>query len=62
MATAVGTIAKALVRRPDGLVLSLTRSVRDYHRPGDYDLPGGTLESDEIVEVGLARELSEEVV
>lgn len=61
MATVVSTIAKALVRRPDGLVLALTRSVRDYHRPGDYDLPGGTLESDEIVEMGLARELQEEV-
>lgn len=61
MATAVGTIAKALVRRPDGLVLALTRSVRDYHRPGDFDLPGGGLEDGEIVEVGLARELKEEV-
>lgn len=61
MATAVVTIAKALVQRPDGLVLSLTRSARDYHRPGDYDLPGGSLENGEIVEVGLARELREEV-
>lgn len=60
MATAVTTIAKALVRRPDGLVLALTRSARDYHRPGEYDLPGGSLEGGEIVEQGLARELNEE--
>lgn len=60
MATVVTTIAKALVRRPDGLVLALTRSARDYHRPGEYDLPGGGLESGEIVEEGVARELNEE--
>lgn len=61
MATAVATIAKALVRRPDGLVLALVRSARDYHRPGEYDMPGGGLEGSEIVEEGLARELMEEV-
>jgi 8-oxo-dGTP pyrophosphatase MutT (NUDIX family) len=60
MATAVVTIAKALVRRPDNLVLGLTRSARDYHRPGEYDLPGGGLEIGETVEAGLARELMEE--
>lgn len=57
----VGTVAKAVVRRPDGMALTIMRSLTDHHRPGDYDLPGGGIEEGEALEVGLIRELNEEI-
>jgi len=60
MATAVGLVAKALVRDVEGRVLLLVRSDNDEHRPGDFDLPGGGVEAGESPASAIAREVQEE--
>lgn len=60
MSTAIGYVAKAIVRRPGGACLLLVRSQTDLHRPGDFDLPGGGVEADERIEEAVLRELTEE--
>jgi len=60
MSTAIGYVAKAIVRRPGGACLLLVRSQTDLHRPGDFDLPGGGVETDERFEEAVLRELTEE--
>jgi 8-oxo-dGTP diphosphatase len=44
----------------DGKVLLLKRVITDPNRPGEWDLPGGGIEVDEPLLVGLSREIFEE--
>src|SRR4051812_2166768 len=54
-------IAKVLVINEDGQVLLVRRSKTDPNRPGDWDYPGGGVESGEDYAAAAARELLEEV-
>ncbi len=47
---------KALIRDPDGSVLVVKESGRDW-----WDLPGGGMDHEESIQNALARELKEEV-
>ena len=53
-------VAKALVRNSEGLYLVLYRSNTHPLFPGHIDFPGGEVESEEIPEVAVAREIQEE--
>lgn len=49
-----------LVVERDGKILLVKRSNTDIKRPGEWELPGGIVDSGETLEVGAARELAEE--
>lgn len=53
-------IAKCVVINPDGNILVLRREPNDVNRPGEVDLPGGGVDSDEHIEAAVERELFEE--
>ena len=53
-------VAKALVRNSKGLYLVLYRSNTHPLFPGHIDFPGGEVESEEIPEAAVAREIQEE--
>ena len=53
-------VAKALVRNSEGLYLVLYRSNSHPLFPGHIDFPGGEVESEEIPEAAVAREIQEE--
>lgn len=53
-------VAKVVILNEKGEVLLLKRSEDDSNRPGDWDFPGGEIEADEYIEVGVKRETSEE--
>ncbi len=52
--------AKALIRDGQGNILVLYRSETHPYLAHDIDLPGGEIEHEEAVEVGLTREIIEE--
>jgi 8-oxo-dGTP diphosphatase len=52
--------AKAFIVK-DGKLLLIKRRPNDAHRPGEWDIPGGRLESGENPYLGLQRETREEV-
>lgn len=52
-------VAKAFIISNNKILL-LQRSYDDTSRPGEYDLPGGGVESGESLEEGLIREIIEE--
>lgn len=52
--------AKALIRDGQGKILVLYRSETHPHLAHDIDLPGGEIEIDETLEIGLMREIEEE--
>lgn len=56
----VKVVAKALVRNSEGLCLVLYRSNTHPLFPGHIDFPGGEVESEEIPEAAVAREIQEE--
>ena len=56
----VKVVAKALVRNSEGLYLVLYRSNTHPLFPGHIDFPGGDVESEEIPEAAVAREIQEE--
>lgn len=56
----VDNVAKTLLVDTEGRVLLLRRSRADESRPGDWDLPGGGMESGEDPAAAAAREISEE--
>lgn len=53
-------VQKSLVLNDKGQILIVRRSDTDDRRPLQWDLPGGTLEDDEEMVVGLEREILEE--
>ena len=55
-------VQKVVIKNPqqDSMFLLLTRSSSDKSRPGDYDIPGGSLKSGELHESALKREVFEE--
>jgi 8-oxo-dGTP diphosphatase len=52
--------AFAILRSPNGSVLLLRRAASEDH-PGEWGLPGGKLREGETAEVGVVREVLEEV-
>lgn len=52
--------AKALIRDDQGRILVLYRSETHPCLAFDVDLPGGIIDTDELIEEGLAREIYEE--
>jgi 8-oxo-dGTP diphosphatase len=54
------TIVKAIVIDKKGDLLLLRREPNDPNRPGEWDFPGGGIESDEDIANGLEREIFEE--
>jgi 8-oxo-dGTP diphosphatase len=53
-------VAKAIVRNGRGEVLLLRRSQTDTRRPGEWDFPGGVIETGEDMAAGTSREIYEE--
>jgi 8-oxo-dGTP pyrophosphatase MutT (NUDIX family) len=60
MAGQIKTVAKVFIRNSRGEILVLVRNPDDSHRPGGYDLPGGGVNKDELIELAAVRELEEE--
>ena len=56
----VKVVAKTLVRNSEGLYLVLYRSNTHPLFPGHIDFPGGEVESEEIPEAAVVREIQEE--
>jgi 8-oxo-dGTP pyrophosphatase MutT (NUDIX family) len=54
-------IVNAIVPNPDGKVLVLKRALSKPFLPGCWDLPGGHLDHDELLESALRREVNEEI-
>ncbi len=56
------TIAKVvLFDSSSGNVLVIRRTYTDSRRPGQWDIPGGTVEAGETLEAAVIRECNEEV-
>jgi len=55
-------VQKAIVRHPKGrrYFLALKRSEESFTRPGDWDLPGGSVLFGELHEESIRREILEE--
>ncbi|HXR50231.1 MAG TPA: NUDIX hydrolase [Verrucomicrobiae bacterium] len=53
-------VAKAIIQNEQGKVLLLRRSQTDTRRPGEWDFPGGGIESGEEIIAGIIREIHEE--
>jgi 8-oxo-dGTP diphosphatase len=56
----LGVAAKAIVRRADGAVLLIRRSLESKSDPGAWDLPGGKMDYGERLVDALVREVREE--
>lgn len=54
------TIAKTILLNDKNHVLLLRRSATDTRRPGEWDFPGGGIETGEDITAGVAREIGEE--
>lgn len=57
---ALGVAAKGIVRRDDGTILLIRRSLDSSTDPGRWDLPGGKMDRGERLVDALAREVLEE--
>jgi 8-oxo-dGTP diphosphatase len=57
---ALGVAAKGIVRREDGAILIIRRSLGSTTDPGFWDLPGGKMDRGERLTDALAREVLEE--
>lgn len=53
-------VAKTLIILDNDMALLLRRSSTDRHRPNEFDLPGGGIESEEMMKSGASREITEE--
>jgi len=53
-------VAKTLIILDNDMALLLRRSSTDRHRPNEFDLPGGGIESEEKMKSGASREITEE--
>jgi len=55
-------VQKVVIRHPKDKdkFLLLVRNSDDKSRPGDYDVPGGSLKNGESYDIGLKREVKEE--
>jgi 8-oxo-dGTP pyrophosphatase MutT (NUDIX family) len=53
-------VQKAILRNVDNKILLLRRSETDTRRPLQWDFPGGMLDEDEGLDVGIWREIHEE--
>ena len=51
---------KGIIRRNDGKILVLKRSVKDDHKPDVWETVGGGMDKDETPQEALEREISEE--
>ena len=56
----IDDVAKTVVVDPDGRILLLRRAEDDANRPGEWDLPGGGIESGEPPAEAALREAAEE--
>ncbi len=54
-------VQKAVIKHPsEDKFLLLIRNLNDKSRPGDFDIPGGSLKNGELHEEALLREVKEE--
>lgn len=54
-------VVKAIIQHPKlNKYLLLIRSLSNTNRPGDFDIPGGSVENGELLEDALYREIKEE--
>lgn len=54
-------VQKVVIKHPsENKFLVLIRNPKDKSRPGDFDIPGGSLKNGELHEEALKREASEE--
>jgi len=54
-------VQKVVIKHPsDDKFLLLIRNLNDKSRPGDFDIPGGSLKNGELHEEALRREVLEE--
>lgn len=54
-------VQKVVIKHPsDNKFLILVRNMNDKSRPGDFDIPGGSLKDGELHEEALRREVKEE--
>lgn len=55
-------VQKVVIKNPNqnDKFLLLIRNSDDKSRPGDYDIPGGSLKNGETYDIGLQREVKEE--
>jgi len=53
-------VSRCFVKRDDGLILLIKRSLDDSHNPGKWEAPGGKLEQGEDVTRALEHEVIEE--
>ncbi len=56
----VKIVVKTIVQNYDSRILVLRRSLTDSYMPGEWDLPGGSVEQDEDPLLAAMRELKEE--
>jgi 8-oxo-dGTP pyrophosphatase MutT (NUDIX family) len=54
-------ISKTILIRPDQTILLVKRSLADERGPGEWDLPGGTVDTAEGYKAAACRETFEEV-
>ncbi|HSX33828.1 MAG TPA: NUDIX hydrolase [Candidatus Saccharimonadales bacterium] len=54
------TVVKSLIMNSEGKLLALRRSKTDMRRAGEWDLPGGTVETGEDLRAAVIRETKEE--
>ena len=55
------TVAKALIMNPKGQYLFLQRGLSHPNFPGHLDLPGGEVETGELIHDSIIREIEEEI-
>lgn len=54
-------VQKVVIKHPsENKFLVLIRNLNDKSRPGDFDIPGGSLKNGELHEEALKREVTEE--